>query len=104
MSQLRYELCEGAPGLLPRTLVTFAHAAIELYAEAFEHAGRLERLEAFASERGADFYGRARNEGTISIRRERWRVPDGYDYGPGGERLVPFRAGGSLDWRFVDAH
>jgi dihydroorotase len=76
-----------------------AHAAIELYAEAFDRAGRLDRLEAFASERGADFYGRPRNPGTITLRRERWTVPDSYDYGPGGERLVPFRAGGTLEWR-----
>ncbi|HEX6570941.1 MAG TPA: dihydroorotase [Steroidobacteraceae bacterium] len=80
-----------------------AHAAIELYAEVFEQAGRLERLEAFASERGADFYGRARNEGTITLRRERWTVPESYDYGPGGERLVPLRAGGTLAWRLADA-
>jgi dihydroorotase len=80
-----------------------AHAAIELYAEVFDQAGRLERLEAFASERGADFYGRTRNEGTITLRRERWTVPESYDYGAGGERLVPFRAGGTLAWRLVDA-
>lgn len=76
-----------------------AHAAIELYAEAFDRAGRLDRLEAFASERGADFYGRPRNAGTLTLRRERWTVPDSYDYGPDGERLVPFRAGGTLEWR-----
>ena len=80
-----------------------AHAALELYAEAFDHAGRLDRLEAFASERGADFYGRPRNEGTITLRRERWNVADSYDFGPGSERLVPLRAGGTLEWRFVDA-
>jgi dihydroorotase len=80
-----------------------AHAAIELYAEIFDQAGRLERLEAFASERGADFYGRPRNEGTITLRRERWTVPESYEYGPGSERLVPFRAGGTLAWRLVDA-
>ena len=80
-----------------------AHAAIELYAEAFEQAGRLERLEAFASERGADFYGRPRNAGTITLRREAWTVPDSYDYGPAKHRLVPFRAGGTMAWRLVDA-
>ena len=77
-----------------------AHAALELYAEAFDQAGRLDRLEAFASERGADFYGRPRNEGTVTLRRERWTVPDSFDYGPGGDRLVPFRAGEVLGWRF----
>lgn len=81
-----------------------AHAAIELYAEAFEQAGRLDRLEAFASERGADFYGVPRNAGTITLRRETWTVPQAYDYGAGGDRLVPFRAGGTLDWRLVGTH
>jgi dihydroorotase len=81
-----------------------AHAAIELYAEVFDHAGRLDRLEAFASERGADFYGRPRNAGTITLRREPWTVPDSYEYGSGrGDRLVPFRAGGTIAWRLVDA-
>jgi dihydroorotase len=63
-----------------------AHAAIELYAEAFEQAGRLDRLEAFASERGADFYGLPRNEGRIALRREPWTVPDRYPFG--GDELV----------------
>ena len=80
-----------------------AHAALELYAEAFEQAGRLNRLEAFASERGADFYGRPRNTGTVTLRREPWTVPESYAYGAEGERLVPMRAGGSLAWRVVDA-
>jgi dihydroorotase len=80
-----------------------AHAAIELYAEAFDGAGRLDRLEAFASERGADFYGRPRNEGTITLRREAWDVPASYDFGGGDDRLVPFRAGGTVGWRLVDA-
>jgi dihydroorotase len=80
-----------------------AHAAIELYAEAFDDAGRLDRLEAFASERGADFYGRPRNEGTITLRREAWQVPGSYDFGSADERLVPFRAGGTIGWRLVDA-
>ncbi|HET9694078.1 MAG TPA: dihydroorotase [Steroidobacteraceae bacterium] len=79
-----------------------AHAALELYAEAFEQVGRLERLEAFASERGADFYGRPRNSGTVTLRREPWTVPDSYEYGSARARLVPFRAGGGLAWRLVD--
>jgi dihydroorotase len=81
-----------------------AHAAIELYAEAFEQAGRLDRLEAFASERGADFYGVPRNAGTITLRRETWTVPQSLEYGTDGDRLVPFRAGGTLDWRLVGTH
>jgi len=79
-----------------------AHAAIELYAEAFEDAGRLDRLEAFASERGADFYGVTRNAGTLTLRKESWNVPDSYSFGPANERLVPFRAGATLTWRMLD--
>jgi dihydroorotase len=79
-----------------------AHAAIELYAEAFEGAGRLDRLEAFASERGADFYGVPRNVGTLTLRRETWQVPDSYSFGPASDRLVPFRAGSTLAWRMMD--
>ena len=79
-----------------------AHAALELYAEAFEGAGRLDRLEAFASERGADFYGVARNTGTLTLRKESWNVPDSYAFGPANESLVPFRAGATLAWRMLD--
>jgi dihydroorotase len=79
-----------------------AHAAIELYAEAFETVGRLDRLEAFASERGADFYGVPRNEGTLTLRKETWNVPESYSFGPASDRLVPLRAGGSLAWRMTD--
>jgi dihydroorotase len=78
-----------------------AHAAIELYAEAFEQAGRLDRLEAFASERGADFYGLPRNEERITLRREPWAVPERYPFDSGD--LVPLRAGGSVAWRMVAA-
>jgi dihydroorotase len=74
-----------------------AHAALELYAEAFEAAGRLERLEAFAAEHGADFYGRARNSGTITLRRDPWTVPASYPFG--GDELVPMRAGTLVAWR-----
>jgi dihydroorotase len=79
-----------------------AHAAIELYAEAFEGAGRLDRLEAFAAERGADFYGVPRNAGTITLRKETWNVPASYSFGPNDAKLVPFRAGGTLAWRMTD--
>jgi dihydroorotase len=80
-----------------------AHAALELYAEAFELAGRLDRLQAFAAERGADFYGVPRNETTITLQRDAWTVPESYPYGMHDEKLVPFRAGTSLDWRLVAA-
>jgi dihydroorotase len=80
-----------------------AHAAIELYAEAFEAAGQLPRLEAFASERGADFYGVARNTGTITLHRTPWTVPGSYAFGASELSLVPFRAGTTIAWRLADA-
>jgi dihydroorotase len=76
-----------------------AHAGIELYAEAFDAAGRLDRLEAFASERGADFYGLPRNAGGIALERAPWQVPPAYAYA--GDELVPMRAGGTVVWRLV---
>lgn len=77
-----------------------AHAAIELYAEVFEDAGALDRLEAFASFYGADFYGLPRHADTITLRRESWTVPA--SLGMGAETLVPLRAGETIRWR-VDA-
>jgi dihydroorotase len=76
-----------------------AHAAIELYAEAFDSVGRLDRLEAFASERGADFYGLPRNEERLTLLREDWTVPARYPFGT--DELVPFRAGERLAWRLA---
>lgn len=78
-----------------------AHAGIELYAEAFEEAGRLDRLEAFASERGADFYGRPRNEGTMTLERRPWTVPAHIAFDD--DVLVPMRAGADVAWRVVPA-
>ncbi|MGE5153199.1 MAG: dihydroorotase [Bdellovibrio bacteriovorus] len=77
-----------------------AHAALELYAEAFEQAGALERLEGFASHHGADFYGLPRNTGTLTLRRQPWQVPASYALGE--DRVIPLRAGESLSWRLVD--
>jgi dihydroorotase len=74
-----------------------AHAALELYAEAFEATGRLERLQAFASERGADFYGLPRNQRRVTLQQRAWRVPAHYTFG--AEQLVPWRAGESLRWQ-----
>jgi dihydroorotase len=76
-----------------------AHAAIELYAEAFDSAGRLDRLEPFASHFGADFYGLPRHEETITLIRESWVPPDVYEFG--GGKLVPYRAGESIAWRLA---
>ena len=77
-----------------------AHAAIELYAEAFEQAGALDRLEAFASFHGADFYGLPRNPDTVTLVRDAWRVPDAIEY-LADDALVPLRAGESIRWRLA---
>jgi dihydroorotase len=74
-----------------------AHAAIELYAEVFEQAGQLNRLEAFASERGPDFYGLARNTDTITLERTAWQPPASYAFAD--SEIVPFRAGESIAWK-----
>ena len=74
-----------------------AHAALELYAEAFDRAGALERLEAFASFNGPDFYGLPRNQGTVTLERSEWTVEDEYPIGE--NRLVPLRAGETLSWK-----
>jgi len=75
-----------------------AHAGIELYAEAFEAAGALDRLEAFASFFGADFYGLPRNADTVTLRRDAQAVPASLAYS-GADRLVPLRAGETVAWR-----
>jgi dihydroorotase len=74
-----------------------SHAGIELYAEAFEQAGHLDRLEAFASFNGPDFYGLPRNQGAITLVKEPWAPPPSYPFG--ADALVPFRAGESIAWR-----
>jgi dihydroorotase len=74
-----------------------AHAAIELYAEAFEQAGALDKLEGFASFYGADFYALPRNTQQIVLRKEEWQVPEFLvfdDY-----RLIPLRAGETMQWK-----
>jgi dihydroorotase len=76
-----------------------AHAAIELYAEAFESAGRLDRLEGFASHFGADFYGLARHADTITLLKEPWIGPEEYAFGSGS--LIPYRAGEPIGWRLA---
>ena len=76
-----------------------ALSALELYAEAFEAAGALDRLEAFASFNGADFYGLPRNTDTVTLRREDWTVPELLPFG--GAPLKPLRAGETLAWRQV---
>lgn len=76
-----------------------AHAAMELYAEAFDAAGALDQLEAFASFNGADFYGLPRNLGSITLRRENWLPPTSFALGEA--ELKPLRSGESLGWRLV---
>lgn len=76
-----------------------AHAAIELYAEVFEQAGALDKLEAFASFHGADFYKLPRNKGSITLKKESWNVPSQLDFG--NETLIPLRAGESLAWKLI---
>ena len=76
-----------------------AHAALELYASAFEAAGALDRLEGFASHHGPDFYGLPRNQGTVTLKRESWTPPESY---PFGDAVVKPLAGGEpLGWRLV---
>lgn len=76
-----------------------SHAGIELYAEVFEAAGQLDRLEGFASFHGADFYGLPRNRSTVTLQRSPWRVPDSFTFG--ADTLVPFRAGSDIAWRLA---
>ncbi len=78
-----------------------AHAAIELYAEAFEQRGCLDRLEGFASHFGADFYGLPRNGDVITLIKESWVPPLSYDFGDG--TLVPYRGGEQVAWRLAAA-
>ena len=73
------------------------HAAIELYAEAFDAAGALDRLEGFASFWGADFYGLPRNRGRLTLERRDWTVPEGYPFGEA--QLKPLRAGETMRWK-----
>ena len=76
-----------------------APAALELYAEAFEAAGALDRLEAFASFNGPDFYGLPRHSGRVTLRREAWTLPETL---PFGQTLIkPLRGGETLNWKLT---
>jgi dihydroorotase len=76
-----------------------APAALELYAEAFEAAGTLDKLEAFASFNGADFYGLPRNRGSVTLKREPWTLPESVPFGDA--QLKPLRGGETLNWRLA---
>ena len=77
-----------------------APIALQLYAEAFDDAGALDRLEGFASHFGADFYGLPRHRDTVTLVREQWTVPGEYSFGPGA--VVPLRAGETMRFRVAD--
>jgi dihydroorotase len=76
-----------------------AHAAMELYAEAFDHVGALDKLEGFASLHGPAFYGLPPNQGSITLQRESWTPPESFAFGEA--QLKPLRAGEALPWRLV---
>ncbi|WP_440053658.1 dihydroorotase [Pseudoalteromonas sp. T1lg65] len=76
-----------------------AHASIELYAEAFEDADALDKLEGFASHFGPDFYGLPRNTDTITLTKSAWQVPQSYSLGDG--EVVPIKAGDEITWQVV---
>ncbi|SDW87128.1 dihydroorotase [Nitrosomonas oligotropha] len=92
-SQMNKENVCGCAGIFT------AHAAIELYATAFEQAGALNKLEAFASFHGADFYQLPRNTSSITLKKESWVVPEQFDFA--GEQLIPLYAGNPLNWKLV---
>ncbi|MEX2525362.1 MAG: dihydroorotase [Gammaproteobacteria bacterium] len=78
-----------------------AHGALELYAEVFEAAGALDRLEAFAAFHGADFYGLPRNGATVTLEKRDWTVPEALPFGD--EEVVPLKAGETCSWQLVEA-
>jgi dihydroorotase len=76
-----------------------AHAALELYAEVFESLGALDKLEAFASFHGPDFYRLPRNRDTVRLVKERWEVPAALPFGP--TSVVPIRGGADIAWKVL---
>jgi dihydroorotase len=76
-----------------------AHAALEIYTSIFEQQNALDKLEAFASFNGPDFYGLPRNSKTITLIKKEWQIPD--EYSLGTDKLVPFLAGQTISWRLT---
>lgn len=76
-----------------------AHAAMELYAAAFDSVGKMDKLEGFASFFGADFYGLPRNTGTITLKREAWTTPESFPFGDA--QLKPLAGGEQLEWHLI---
>jgi dihydroorotase len=77
-----------------------AHAAIEFYAEAFEQAGALDKLESFSSFFGPDFYGLPRNTDNITLQKQAWDIPQTLSFAD--DTLIPLRAGESVSWQLVN--
>jgi dihydroorotase len=77
-----------------------AHAALELYVEAFDAVGALDQFESFASFNGPDFYRLPRNTGQVTLLRQEWKTPDSFAYAD-GDTLVPLRAGEALRWKML---
>jgi len=92
-SQNNKECAHGCAGIYT------AHAALPLYAEIFEQAKALDKLEGFASIHGPVFYGLPINTKTITLAKQPWTVPDYYNFG--NERLIPLRAGKVIPWSII---
>lgn len=90
----RKECAHGCAGIFS------APVALEVYAEIFEHCGALDKLQGFASEHGARFYGLPENTETVTLKKTAWTVPDSLPYGD--EEIIPFRAGEELTWILTD--
>jgi dihydroorotase len=88
------ESCCGCAGCFSH------HAAIELYAQVFYQADALDKLEAFASTNGSDFYGLPHNKSEIVLQKKSWQIPDSIPYE--GTQLIPLGAGSSLDWQLIE--
>ena len=98
---------DSAPHTIAAKETAYSHAgiysayhAIELYAEAFEATNRLDKLEAFSSHHGADFYGLPRNQTKITLHKECWRIPKSLAFAD--SKLVPLRAGENCQWKIAD--
>lgn len=89
------ESCCGCAGIFS------AHAAIEIYTSIFEQQNALDKLEAFASFNGPDFYGLPRNTESVTLVKESWQIPDEYPFAD--ETIVPFLAGQTIEWKLQAA-
>jgi dihydroorotase len=76
------------------------HSAIELYAEVFDQAGAMDKLEAFASTNGPDFYGLPHNSSSIVLKKQQWQLPDSLPFED--TQIIPLGAGTTLNWKMVE--